>query len=212
MGFSGSPVSAAQAPAIDAARKYVGVVGGQTGHREDLARLRIHERSRAVEAGAVKRVLDRFLQVVIDRQLHPLAFARFVLAERLNFAADAVDDDVAAAVRAHEVRVVDAFDAGLADDGAGLEVRVFGPVQLVFANLAHVSDHVCRETVVGILARGDLQHFDLRQFELPRLHRHDLGHRGVVDDQDRTEDRILARDGALNRLAHAIFGPADGLG
>ena len=44
------------------------------------------------------------------------------------------------------------------------------------------------------------------------LHGHDLRERGVLDHRNRAEDGIAARDGPLNRFAHARLGPAHGVG
>ena len=74
----------------------------------------------------------------------------------------AVDDDVAAAVRAAEERVVGRLDAGVADDIAG---RVEGVAVVVgehlLGDLADVADEVGGEAVAGIEAALLVEGFEL---------------------------------------------------
>ncbi len=64
---------------------------------------------------AAEAVLRRFLQVVVDRQLQPLAFGRRQFLALRDFASEAVDDHFARAVLAHQQVVVGLLDAGLPD-------------------------------------------------------------------------------------------------
>ena len=145
--------------AIDAGGERVGVVGRHAGERQHLAGLRVHDHRRAVEPRRLEPVLERLLQVVVDRQRDALAFVRRVLLERPDFAPDAVDDDAPGAVLAHQQRVVDLFDPRLPDDVAALQAVAVGHLRVAdFADVAeqcaaNASDSVrvgtCSTTMSG---------------------------------------------------------------
>ena len=89
--------------------------------------------------------------------------------ERLpDLAAEAVDDDQAVAVLAHQQLVVRLLDAGLPDHRAGLDALVFGARQLRLAHLADVAEEVRRHVAAGILAGRHFLVDDAGQLQLPR--------------------------------------------
>src|SRR5262249_29975249 len=106
--------------AIHARCERVRIVRGHARVGEHLTTRRIEDDRGAVEAGALVPVLYRLLEVVVDRQLQPLPFDGLIFLERPDLAADAVYDDAARAVFAHEQRVVPLLDARLSDDVAAL--------------------------------------------------------------------------------------------
>ena len=131
-------------------------------------------------------------------------------AELAHFAADAVDDDVALAVSAHEAGVVDALDARLADDRAGLESRVLRPLELRLLNLADVAEQVRRQTALRIGTGRHGQHVDAGQLELSSPHGSHLWEGRVLDDRDRPERRFATMP--LDDFANRLFVDAGGGG
>jgi hypothetical protein len=136
----------------------------------------------------VKALLERPLHVVVDGELQPLAVDRIATAEILDLPAGTGDDNEIVAVLPHELRVVDLLDARLTDDRAGFESRVFRPIDLRFLNLAHVSEQVRRHR--RIHSRRSRRHLDFGKLELAGPHSGPLRICRVLNDCDRTEDRI----------------------
>jgi hypothetical protein len=64
------------------------------------------------------------LQIHINAELNLLTGDGILLCEVVDFFANAIDDDAAHAVRAHQDVVVLAFEAGLADDVARAQLAV----------------------------------------------------------------------------------------
>ena len=188
--------------AIDPAGKRVGVVRRQTHQRQHLPASRVDGRRRAPEAQGLEAVFGRFLHVVVDGQLQSPPFGRLDFVERPDLAAQAVDDDRAGAVRAHQVAVVRALDAGLSDDGAGLEVV---GRQLRVGGLADVAEQVRGHRVGGIPPRRHALDDHVGEFEVEAA-RHDRRHlrqARILDHDDGAIRRQVA--GAIDDLAHVVF-------
>jgi hypothetical protein len=92
------------------------------------------------------------LDVEVDGETEALARLGWFGAEVADFATMAVDDDIFRAVFATEDAVVGGFDAGAADDVAGLIHGVARVVEHLFADLADVADEVGGESIFGIEA------------------------------------------------------------
>jgi hypothetical protein len=114
--------------------------------------------------------------------------------------ADAVDDDVARALFAHQLGVVNALDAGLPDDGAGAEAGELRPLELRFLDLADVAEEVAGEAALRIRARRHFLDDDLAHLVGARQDGEHLLLGRVLDDGDRPEDRLAAA--ALDDLAN----------
>ena len=57
------------------------------------------------------------------------------------------------AVDALQLRVVDAFDAGLPDHGADFQARELRAAQLRFLDLSHIAEQMRSHAIIGIFAR-----------------------------------------------------------
>ena len=75
-------------------------------------------------------IFGGLLQIGVDGQLQPSAFDRLLRTNFVELAAEAVDDDEAIAIGAHQILVEGLLDARLSDDGAGLHALVFRSRQL----------------------------------------------------------------------------------
>ena len=132
-----------------------------------------------------------------------MALDRLDFVERPNFPPDAVDDDALGAILAHQVIVVDAFDTGLSDDVAALQIR--GGRHLRVACLADIAEQMRRHRVAGILARGHFldHHVGELGIQPARRDRRDLRQRRILHDRDRPVGRFAPV--AINHLANARF-------
>ena len=178
--------------AVDAAGEYVRVVGGSADEGEDLARTGIQEHRRTVEPGVAERVLRRLLQIVVEGELNLPTLAGQPFVEHPDLPPDVVDDDPPRAVEAHQQSVVDALDAGLADDRAAAQVPELGRGQLGLADLADVPQDVSARLFGRIEPDGKLLHVDSGQFPGMRGNGRHLLERGVPDEDHRPERRIPA--------------------
>src|SRR5690606_10255102 len=129
--------------AADAGGKRVGVVRRQAGHGEYFAGGRLERYRRAPEAIVPERRLRGALDVGVDGQLHALALARVVLANRVYLPPEAVVDDVTRAVLAHQITVVRLLDAGLPDDGTARDAVELLAIQLRLGDFPDVADEMC---------------------------------------------------------------------
>ena len=195
---------------VDAAGKGVGIERRLARHREHFARARIQEHRRAGEVVGLERLFERPLQIEIDRDLQALPLDGRGLAQDLDFAAVAGDDHVLLTVAAHQARVVDALDARLADDRAGRQILKLGPRELRLGDLAHVAEQMRRQRPGQVRPRRLELHLRFGQLQRARFHRRDLAFGGVLDDDDRTEERVAPA--ALNDVADVGRFHADGLG
>ncbi len=132
-----------------------------------------------------------------------MAFDRLDFVERPDFAPDAVDDDALGAILAHQVVVVDAFDAGLSDDVAALQIG--GGRNLRVARLADIAEEMRRHRVARILARRHFLDHHVGQLEIQpaRRDRRDLRQRRILHDRDRPIGRLAPV--AIDDLADARF-------
>ena len=190
-----------QSVAVDAAGELVRVVRGQAGERQHFAGARIEDDRGAVVAEVRESLLGRALDVGVDRQLDAPALDRIVDARLVHLAADAVDDDQAVAVRAHQQLVVGLLDARLPDHRPGLDAGVLGFRKVGFAGLADVAEQVRRHFALGILAGGHFLRDDAGQLEAARLDRDDLLDGRVLDQHDRPVARLAPPpvDGLVQR-------------
>jgi len=105
-----------------------------------------------------------------------------------NFAANAVDNDAAHSVGAHQLVVILAFEPGFTDDIAGpvFPARRFN---LVGADLADISTGVSHESAGRVTAPVDHEHFQRGQVGAMRFDESDIGGRCLGLDDDGLETR-----------------------
>ena len=144
-----------------------------------------------MNSDAVEPVLDGLLDVGVDGELQPASLDGFGPFQLAHLASDAVDDDRAVAIGAHQQRVVGLLEPGLADDVAALQ-RVVGAVHLRVGGFPDVAEHVGGELRGRILARRHLLHDDVRQLEIQPAggDSRDLREAGVFDHDDRPVRRL----------------------
>ncbi len=136
--------------AADADGELVGIEGGAADEGEDFAGVGIDGDHGAV--AIAQGIFGGALDVEVDGEFETLAGFGGLGAEAADFAAMAVDDDVFRAVFAAQDAIVGGFDAGAADDIAGLIVGVARVVEHLFADFADVADQVGGESIFGIEA------------------------------------------------------------
>jgi len=119
----------------NANREIVWIRRWPTDHSENFAGARI-ERDHGAGARA-EGLFGNRLQIVVNGQLNLFAGDRILLGKVIDFFADAIDDDAAHAVRAHQDVVVLTFEAGFADDVTRAELAV-ARFDLLFADFTDV--------------------------------------------------------------------------
>ena len=144
--------------------------------------------------------LGGLLHVVVDVSFSRRPSVGSTSSSVRNLAAQAVDDDRSRAVGAHQVAVVRALDAGLADDGAGLQVV---GRQLRIGGLADVAEQVRRHRVGGIAPRRHAldDHVGQLEVEPPRHDGRHLRQRRVLDHDNGAIGRQVP--GPIDDLADA---------
>ena len=131
-------------------------------HGENFAVARIHGDDGAV--GVAESELGGALQIVVDGEFQVLAGDGVLGAEIADFATMAVDDLVARAVLPAEKLVVGFFDAGFADDVAGLVGGVARQVQIFFTDFADIADEVSGKAIARIEAALLVDGLEFGQF------------------------------------------------
>ena len=146
--------------AIDAGSERIGIVGGQADECDDIAIPRIEHHRSAVEAQRPERILRRLLDVVVNRQPQLMAFDRVRFADRVELAAEAVDDDLSLAVNPRQQLVVRMLDSRVADDVAAPESREPFLLKLPFGDFANVAEGVGAKLPGRVVPARCLLHHD----------------------------------------------------
>src|SRR5437879_11894618 len=133
----------------DADGEIVGIWRRTASHRQDLAAARIQRYDSAFTPG--QRLLGNLLQVVIDGQRNLLARDGFLAGQTIDFFSDAVDDDAAHAVGAHQDVVVLALESGFAAEVAGPQLAVAG-FELLLAHFTNIPGSVRHEAARNVAA------------------------------------------------------------
>ena len=107
--------------AVDPDRERVRIVRREAHEREHLARVRIEHHRGAVVAEVLEPVLRRLLEIGIDGELEAAALDRRLGAHLVDLTAEAVHDDDAIAIGAHQVLIERLLDARLPDRRARLD-------------------------------------------------------------------------------------------
>src|SRR5262245_22306298 len=110
-----------------------------TRHREHFAAARIKRDDRAFSRA--QRLLGNLLQVAIDGQLNLLARNGLLAGQAIDFLPDAIDDDTAHAVSAHQDVVVLALEPRFAAEVARAQLAV-ARLDLLLADFSYVSGSV----------------------------------------------------------------------
>jgi hypothetical protein len=141
------------------------------------------------------------LHVVVDGELHPLAFGRPLFLQDAHFAPHAVDDHHAGAVGTLQGRVIDLLDPRLTGDVTALDLRVGRHLRV--ADLAHIAEEVCGERF-RVLASGHLfdSHVGQLEVEPPGGDRRHLRQRRILDDDDRPVGWLTAM--SLDDVLHLL--------
>ncbi len=147
--------------AIDFDGKIVGVEAGTRDHGENLAVPRIHGHDRAVAVAQGE--FGGALQVVVDGEPEILAGYCVLDAEITHFSPTAVDDHLARAVLAAEQRIVGLLYACFAHHVTRLVVGEARIVQIVLAQLTHVTDQMSGKTITRVKSALLVDGFELRQ-------------------------------------------------
>src|SRR6202030_1734861 len=149
----------------------VGVRRGAADHGENFTGARVE---RDYGAGArSQRLFGHLLQVVINGELNLFTGNSFLGGEAANFFSDAVDDDPAHAVGAHQKIVVLSFQAGFAGEVPGTEAHVAG-FDLLFAYFADVTTGVGHKSAGKVAATRDGNHFENGNIGAMRLDESDV--------------------------------------
>ena len=106
------------------------------------------------------RQLGDCLQIQVDGELQILSGNGFLVVQHVALVAETVHFHALLAVHAHQLIVVLALDAVLADDVALVEAGELGRVQFRFADFADVPDDMRRHTVARIKAVLHAHHFE----------------------------------------------------
>ena len=169
--------------AADADGELIGIENGTADEREDFAGVGIDgdHGAIAVAQGIFRSALD----IEIDGEADALAGLGRLGAETADFAAMAVDDDVFRAVFSAEDAVVGSFNAGAADNVAGLIHGIARVVEHLFADFADVADEVGGESVARIEAALFLNGVELRQLVFVGLDEFFLVGRDVLAEGER---------------------------
>jgi len=141
--------------------------------------------------------------------LNLFAGDRILLGKVIYFFANAVDDDAAHAVRAHQDVVVLALKSGFADDVTRAEFAVAG-FDLLFADFADVPAGVPHEAAGHVTAAGDREHFQNGKIGAVRLDERDVRRRGFGFDDDRLKFR--KRFGGVELVVQVVNGKAEAIG
>ena len=179
----------------DAVRKEVRVEGRAADHRENLARLRIHDDGgRCMGADLrelfVNGLLGRLLQFDVDRELEVIARYRLLAAENLHGLARHVDLDLLATVLAAQLLVVDLLDAEFADDVAGLVALVLHLLELGVVDLTDVAKGVRAFLLENVVADWRDLDDDTRVLALLFLDDRDDVRRDIRLDADGVEAAV----------------------
>ena len=160
----------------------VGVEAGPGDHGQNVAVARIHGDDCAVAVAESQ--FGGALQIVVDGQLQVLARDGVLDAEIADFAAVAVDDDIARSVLAAQQLVVGLFHARLADHVAGFVVGKARVVEVFLTDFAHITDEVSGKAVAGIKAAFLFDGLQLGKFVAMRFNECPLVLRDVLFDGD----------------------------
>src|SRR6202140_2505983 len=162
-------------------RKIVGIGCGAADHGKNFTAARV-ESNHGARARA-QRLFRDLLQVVIDGELNLFTGNSFLGGEAADFFSNAVDDDAAHAVGAHQKIVVLSFQAGFAGEVTGAETAITG-FDLLLAYFTDVAAGVGHKSAGKVAAAGDGNHFENGDIGAMRLDESDVrvGRFGVDDN------------------------------
>jgi len=126
-----------------------------------------------------------------------------LLGKVIDFFADAIDDDAAHAVRAHQDVVVLTFEAGFADDVTRAELAV-ARFDLLFADFTNVPAGMAHESAGHVTAARHREHFQNRKVGSMRFDEGDVRRRGFRFDDDRLKFR--QRFGGVELIVKVVDG------
>ena len=166
-------------------------------HGENFAGARI-ERDDGARARA-EGLLGNRLQIVVDGQLNLFAGDGILLGKVIDFFPDAVDDDAAHAVRAHQDVVVLTFESGFADAG----------FDLLFTDFTDVPAGMAHESAGHVAAAGDREHFQNGKIGSMRFDERDVRRRGFRFDDDRL--KLRQRLGGVELIVKVVDRKAEAI-
>src|SRR6202166_1401030 len=171
-------------------RKIVGIGCGAADHGKNFttARVESNHGARARSQGLFRDLL----QVVINGELNLLAGDGFLRGEAADFFTDAVDDDAAHAVGAHQKIVVLFFQAGFSGEVAWPEAPIAG-FNLLLAYFTDVAAGVSHKSAWKVTAAGDGNHFENGNIGAMRLDESDVGVGSFGFNDDGLKFRQVAR-------------------
>ena len=190
-------------------REEVRIERRPTHHREDLARLRVHDDGRGCRGmdgrePVVNGLFRRCLQILVNCQYEVVARHRHLATEALDRLARDIHLDLVAAVLAAHILIIDFLQAELADDIAGLiTVRLF-LLELFVVDLAHIAERMRALLLEHIVANRRVLDHDARiEFLLLLDDGDDIG-RNICLDADGIETAVTGdfRLDVLHRHVH----------
>ena len=133
---------------------------------------------------------------------------RILLGKVIDFFANAVDDDAAHAVRAHQDVVVLTFESGFADDVTRAEFAEAG-FDLLFADFTDVPAGMAHESAGHVAAAGDGKHFQNGKIGAMRFDERDVRRRGFRFDDDRL--KLRQRFGGVELIVKVVNRKAEAI-
>ena len=191
----------------DADGEIVGVGRGAADHGQHFAGARIESDDGA--GPRAERLFGDLLQIEINGELNLFAGNGILLRKVIHFLADAVDDDAAHAVGAHQDVVVLALETGFADHVAGTQFAVAG-FDLLFAGFTDVPGGVGEEAIGHITAARNGEHFEYGNIGAMRLDEIEIGAGGFRLDDDGLKFGQIA--GVLQLVVQIVDGDAEAVG